>query len=108
MTGDTDGLGWSPARKATSAYSTSRAGPQLRLIEMFETVIVSTPEKFDSLTRSWHQSSKMADSIRVLCIDECHLLNEDRGATLEVLVTYIALFNNGLDMLSNMFSLAVV
>lgn len=51
------------------------------------TVIISTPEKFDSLTRSWRNSARIADSVRVLCIDECHILNEDRGATLEVLVS---------------------
>lgn len=50
-------------------------------------VIISTPEKFDSLTRSWRTSARIADSIRVLCIDECHILSEDRGATLEVVVS---------------------
>lgn len=53
-------------------------------------VIVTTPEKFDSVTRGW-SSSKSIDSfvknIRLVCIDEVHFLNESRGHTLEALVS---------------------
>ncbi|EPQ25851.1 uncharacterized protein PFL1_06526 [Pseudozyma flocculosa PF-1] len=39
-------------------------------------LIVSTPEKWDSLTRRWHDHSRILSSIQVMLLDEVHILNE--------------------------------
>ncbi|SOV07340.1 related to HFM1 - DNA/RNA helicase [Ustilago sp. UG-2017a] len=53
-------------------------------------LIVTTPEKWDSLTRKWDEQSGILSTIRLVLIDEVHILNEaQRGARLEVVVTRI-------------------
>nr|CAI5862914.1 unnamed protein product [Callosobruchus analis] len=50
-------------------------------------LIISTPEKWDSLSRKWRDHEKIVRHIRLFMIDEVHLLHEDnRGSTLEVVV----------------------
>ncbi|KAL0792290.1 hypothetical protein Bca101_063667 [Brassica carinata] len=59
---------------------------QLTKSELEETqMIVTTPEKWDVITR---KSSDMSLSmlVKLLIIDEVHLLNDDRGAVIEALV----------------------
>ena len=46
-------------------------------------IIVSTPEKWDVVTR---KSDGMMDMVNVMIIDEIHLLNDERGLVLECLV----------------------
>lgn len=55
--------------------------PSHGLIQM----IVTTPEKWDVITR---KSSDMSLSmlVKLLIIDEVHLLNDDRGPVIEALV----------------------
>jgi activating signal cointegrator complex subunit 3 len=48
-------------------------------------VIVTTPEKWDVITRKSGDAA-LTEQVRVLIIDEVHLLNEDRGAVIETLV----------------------
>nr|WJN24852.1 meiosis specific DNA helicase [Farysia itapuensis] len=51
-------------------------------------IIVTTPEKWDSLTRRWDEQQGILSTIRLFLIDEVHILNEpSRGARLEVVVT---------------------
>nr|DBA11289.1 TPA_inf: MER3 [Testicularia cyperi] len=51
-------------------------------------IIVTTPEKWDSLTRRWDEQQLVLSNIRLLLVDEVHILNEPvRGARLEVVVT---------------------
>ncbi|KAF3926419.1 hypothetical protein AA313_de0205441 [Arthrobotrys entomopaga] len=50
-------------------------------------VIVTTPEKWDSVTRRWSDHRKLLGLVRLFLIDEVHILKEDRGATLEVVVS---------------------
>lgn len=50
-------------------------------------IIVTTPEKWDSLTRQWKDHKKLMLLIRLVLIDEVHILNKDRGATLEAVVS---------------------
>ena len=57
----------------------------LRLIAK-ASIIVTTPEKWDSLTRGWKDHVFLLGAIDLLLIDEVHHLGEDRGATLEALV----------------------
>ncbi|KAI1295407.1 putative ATP-dependent DNA helicase HFM1 [Halotydeus destructor] len=51
--------------------------------------ILTTPEKWDSITRKWKtQFSSVASTVSLVLIDEVHLLSEgERGATLEVVIT---------------------
>ncbi|CAN9164917.1 unnamed protein product [Alternaria alternata] len=50
-------------------------------------IIITTPEKWDSMTRKWKDHEKLMRLIRVFLIDEVHILREDRGATLEAVVS---------------------
>jgi ATP-dependent DNA helicase HFM1/MER3 len=50
-------------------------------------IIITTPEKWDSMTRKWKDYEKLMRLIRVFLIDEVHILKEDRGATLEAVVS---------------------
>ncbi|KAF2689961.1 ATP-dependent DNA helicase MER3 [Lentithecium fluviatile CBS 122367] len=50
-------------------------------------VIVTTPEKWDSITRKWKDHEKLMRLIKLFLIDEVHILKESRGATLEVVVS---------------------
>eukprot|EP00917_Polyrhabdina_sp_WS-2016_P028332 GHVP01060499.1.p1 GENE.GHVP01060499.1~~GHVP01060499.1.p1 ORF type:complete len:1097 (+),score=212.20 GHVP01060499.1:152-3292(+) len=48
-------------------------------------VIVATPEKWDIITRK--ENIKLEKNIKLLIIDEIHLLRTERGATLETIVS---------------------
>ncbi|KAF2153517.1 P-loop containing nucleoside triphosphate hydrolase protein [Myriangium duriaei CBS 260.36] len=50
-------------------------------------VIITTPEKWDSMTRKWKDHEKLVRMIRLILIDEVHILDKDRGATLEAVVS---------------------
>jgi ATP-dependent DNA helicase HFM1/MER3 len=50
-------------------------------------IIITTPEKWDSMTRKWKDHEKLMNLIKVFLIDEVHILKEDRGATLEAVVS---------------------
>lgn len=55
-------------------------------------IIITTPEKWDSLSRGW-QGRNYVQQIGLMIIDEIHLLGEERGPVLEVIVSrtnYIA------------------
>lgn len=49
-------------------------------------VIVTTPEKWDGISRSWQTRDYVRDVVLIV-IDEIHLLGEDRGPVIEVIVT---------------------
>lgn len=49
-------------------------------------IIVTTPEKWDSLTRCWRDHVFLLGKIDLLLIDEVHHLNDDRGAVLETVI----------------------
>ncbi|KAG2077885.1 P-loop containing nucleoside triphosphate hydrolase protein [Suillus decipiens] len=50
-------------------------------------IIVTTAEKWDSLTRNWDDHSRILSQIKLFLVDEVHILNESRGSTLEVVVS---------------------
>jgi ATP-dependent DNA helicase HFM1/MER3 len=50
-------------------------------------IIITTPEKWDSITRKWKDHEKLMQLVKVFLIDEVHILKEDRGAVLEVVVS---------------------
>ncbi|XP_076671425.1 activating signal cointegrator 1 complex subunit obelus [Andrena cerasifolii] len=49
-------------------------------------VIVTTPEKWDGISRSW-QTRTYVKNVGLIIIDEIHLLGEDRGPVLEVIIS---------------------
>ncbi|NXA08912.1 HFM1 helicase, partial [Sapayoa aenigma] len=50
-------------------------------------IIITTPEKWDSMTRRWRDNS-LVQLVRLFLIDEVHVIkDESRGATLEVVVS---------------------
>uniref|UniRef100_A0A665WR59 Activating signal cointegrator 1 complex subunit 3 n=1 Tax=Echeneis naucrates TaxID=173247 RepID=A0A665WR59_ECHNA len=59
--------------------------PDMRAI-MQADLIVTTPEKWDGVSRSW-QNRSYVQKVAILIIDEIHLLGEDRGPVLEVIVS---------------------
>ncbi|KAJ6516016.1 Sec63-domain-containing protein [Mycena sanguinolenta] len=60
---------------------------QLTKTEIAQTqVIVTTPEKWDVVTRKPTGEGELASSLKLLIIDEVHLLNEERGAVIETIV----------------------
>jgi activating signal cointegrator complex subunit 3 len=85
------------AAEVTASFS-KRLGPlglkvreltgdmQLSKKEMAETqMIVTTPEKWDVITRKGGEVS-VAATVKLLIIDEVHLLNDERGPVIETLV----------------------
>jgi ATP-dependent DNA helicase HFM1/MER3 len=50
-------------------------------------IIVTTPEKWDSITRKWKDHIRLMKLIKLFLIDEVHILKEDRGAVLEAVVS---------------------
>ena len=67
MTGDTD---FTTLRNVASA-----------------SIIITTPEKWDSVTRKWQDNAKLMAMIRLFMVDEVHILKDQRGATLEAIVS---------------------
>ncbi|KAF2674280.1 P-loop containing nucleoside triphosphate hydrolase protein [Microthyrium microscopicum] len=50
-------------------------------------IIITTPEKWDSMTRRWTDHAKLMRMVKLFLIDEVHMLKDDRGATLEAVVS---------------------
>ncbi|TEB26532.1 P-loop containing nucleoside triphosphate hydrolase protein, partial [Coprinellus micaceus] len=70
LTGDTETVGrslWSEARNAS--------------------IIITTGEKWDSVTRGWNDHQELLGLVRLFLVDEVHVLGESRGSTLEVVVS---------------------
>ncbi len=60
---------------------------QLTKTEISSTqMIVTTPEKWDVVTRKGVGDTELTQKVRLLIIDEVHLLNEDRGSVIESIV----------------------
>ncbi|XP_074644659.1 activating signal cointegrator 1 complex subunit 3-like [Tubulanus polymorphus] len=59
--------------------------PDMRAIKAAD-LIITTPEKWDGISRSWQNRSYVQD-VALLVIDEIHLLGDDRGPVLEVIVS---------------------
>lgn len=59
---------------------------QLRNVQN-ASIIITTPEKWDSMTRKWKDHIKLMQLVKLFLIDEVHILKESRGATLEAVVS---------------------
>ncbi|KAF6165076.1 hypothetical protein GIB67_000660 [Kingdonia uniflora] len=49
-------------------------------------IIISTPEKWDGISRNWHTRSYVT-KVGLVILDEIHLLGADRGPILEVIIS---------------------
>lgn len=49
-------------------------------------IIVTTPEKWDVVTRKGAGDAELSQKVKLLIIDEVHLLNDGRGSVIESLV----------------------
>lgn len=59
-------------------------------------LIVTTPEKWDAMTRKWNDYPDVANAIRLMLIDEIQLLGDPwRGPTLEAIVARVKSFPRG-------------
>ncbi|EMC98517.1 hypothetical protein BAUCODRAFT_67333, partial [Baudoinia panamericana UAMH 10762] len=59
---------------------------QLRHVQ-HASIIITTPEKWDGMTRKWKDHQKLMQMVKLFLIDEVHILKEDRGAVLEAIVS---------------------
>lgn len=59
---------------------------QLRNVQKAN-VIITTPEKWDSMTRKWKDRAQLMKLVKLFLIDEVHFLKDNRGATLEAVVS---------------------
>ncbi|PWY94468.1 P-loop containing nucleoside triphosphate hydrolase protein [Aspergillus sclerotioniger CBS 115572] len=59
---------------------------QLRRVQNSQ-IIITTPEKWDSMTRKWKDHARLMQLVKLSLIDEVHILKEARGATLEAVVS---------------------
>jgi ATP-dependent DNA helicase HFM1/MER3 len=59
---------------------------QLRAVQSSQ-IIITTPEKWDSMTRKWKDHGKLMQLVKLFLIDEVHILKETRGAILEAVVS---------------------
>ena len=50
-------------------------------------IVVTTPEKWDSMTRKWKDHARLMQMVKLFLIDEVHILKDVRGATLEAVVS---------------------
>ncbi|XP_075792617.1 putative ATP-dependent DNA helicase HFM1 isoform X5 [Pelodiscus sinensis] len=63
-------------------------------------IILTTPEKWDSMTRKWRDNS-LVQLVRLFLIDEVHAVkDESRGATLEVVVSRMKTVKSSLSRIS--------
>nr|XP_032628931.1 probable ATP-dependent DNA helicase HFM1 [Chelonoidis abingdonii] len=63
-------------------------------------IIMTTPEKWDSMTRKWRDNS-LVQLVRLFLIDEVHVVkDESRGATLEVVVSRMKTIQSSLSRIS--------
>jgi replicative superfamily II helicase len=52
-------------------------------------IVITTPERWDSISRRWRQGAAVSvvSAVRLLLVDEVHVLGEARGAVIEALVS---------------------
>ena len=69
------------------AMLTGDITPNMRTLAASD-IIVTTPEKWDGVTRSWRKREYVRQT-KLVIIDEIHLLGEDRGPVLESVVSRV-------------------
>jgi len=56
-------------------------------------ILVTTPEKWDGISRNWQHRGYVRE-VGLVIIDEIHLLGQDRGPVLEVIVSRMRYISN--------------
>lgn len=56
-------------------------------------ILVTTPEKWDGVSRSWNSRSYVKN-VSLLIFDEIHLLGQERGPVIEVIVSRMNFIGN--------------
>lgn len=69
----------------TTIEMTGDATPDARSLKRAD-ILVTTPEKWDGVSRSWQQRGYVRQ-VGLVIIDEIHMLGQDRGPVLEVIVS---------------------
>ncbi|EXJ82464.1 hypothetical protein A1O3_06277 [Capronia epimyces CBS 606.96] len=59
-------------------------------------IILTTPEKWDSVTRKWKDHAKLMQRVKLFLVDEVHILRESRGAILEAVVSRMKSVSSGI------------
>ena len=59
---------------------------QLRSVQS-ASIFITTPEKWDCITRKWRDHARLMQMVKLFLIDEVHILKDTRGATLEAVVS---------------------
>ncbi|KAL9612250.1 MAG: hypothetical protein Q9167_003163 [Letrouitia subvulpina] len=67
---------------------------QLRNVQNAD-IIITTPEKWDSITRKWKDHAKLMQLVKLFLIDEVHILKDTRGACLEAVVSRMKSVGSG-------------
>lgn len=77
---------------------------ELKLIPEAEKVLVyTTATKWEAMTRNWRCNIEVVQSIKLILIEDGHLLNDTyRGAALEVVISRMKIINNELNINSEM------
>lgn len=72
---------------------------ELKLIPESEKLLIfTTATKWEALTRNWRSNIETIQSIKLVLIDDGHLLNDTyRGASLEVILSRMKIINNELN-----------
>ncbi|XP_039272645.2 activating signal cointegrator 1 complex subunit 3-like [Styela clava] len=83
---------------------TGDVAPDMRAVARAD-IIVTTPEKWDGISRSW-QTRNYVKSVSLIIIDEIHLLGEDRGPVLEVIVSRTNFISSHTDRLVRIVGLS--
>ena len=63
-------------------------------------IIITTPEKWDSMTRKWKDHARLMQLVKLFLIDEVHILKDNRGATLEAVVSRMKSAGSGVRFLA--------
>jgi ATP-dependent DNA helicase HFM1/MER3 len=58
-------------------------------------IIITTPEKWDSMTRKWKDHKRLMQLVKLFLVDEVHILKESRGATLEAVISRMKSVGSG-------------
>ncbi|GAA5978347.1 hypothetical protein JCM5350_001135 [Sporobolomyces pararoseus] len=78
------GIGW----KVVELTGDSEIGSTVWREVASSRIIVTTPEKWDAMTRRWHDHDRILSELQLFCVDEVHSVGTDvRGAVLEVVVS---------------------
>ncbi|CAM9375008.1 unnamed protein product [Ectocarpus sp. 4 AP-2014] len=63
-------------------------------------VILTTPEKWDSITRRWKEHAFLVGTVALVLVDEVHTIGEERGATLEVILARMKMVSKSTEVVS--------